>query len=197
MLRNISSSAKSTPHRPIQLHMLNAFTTPLGAAVMARITLLLNHVLSRETVALDRLKPHTGRSIQLRWTGWPSLLPPPPEIAFTITPAGMLEWCGNTPPLEPELRVSIDASNPAALAGQWLTGERPRVGIEGDSAFAAEVSWLLDNLRWDIEDDLAHIVGAGPAHQLCKVSSWITQGFGAAVRAVQNLALRRGGGTPP
>jgi ubiquinone biosynthesis accessory factor UbiJ len=177
--------------------MLNAFTTPLGAAAMARITLLLNHVLCREAVALDRLKPHAGSSVQLLWTGWPSFFPTPPEIAFTVTPAGMLEWCGNAALLAPELRVSVDASNPAALAGQWLAGERPRVGVEGDSAFAADVSWLIENLRWDIEDDLAHIVGAGPAHQLCKVTHWVTQGFGAAVRALQNVVSRRGGGAPP
>ncbi len=172
--------------------MLNAFTTPLGAAAMARITLLLNHVLSREAVALERLKPHAGSSLQLRWSGWPKLLPPPPEIAFTITPAGMLEWCGENLLSEPELRVSLDASNPATLAAQWLAGQRPSIDIEGDSAFAADVSWLIDNLRWDIEDDLAHIIGPAPAHQLCKVSRWMAQGFGAAVQALKDLASRRG-----
>ena len=177
--------------------MLNAFTSSLGAAAMERITLLLNHVLAAERVATERLKPHAGRSVQLVWTGWPSLLPAPPLVAFTVTPAGLLEWCGAEPPGAPELRINLDASNPARLAAQWLAGERPAIGIEGDSAFAADVSWLIENLRWDIEDDLAGIVGPGPAHQLARAGTLVARGFTSAVRVLQGLAVRGGGGGPP
>jgi ubiquinone biosynthesis protein UbiJ len=181
--------------------MLNAFTSSLGAAAMERVTLLLNHVLAAEPVATGRLKPHAGRSIQLSWTGWPSLLPAPPVAAFTVTPAGLLEWRGDvSAPLPglPELRISIDASNPARLAAQWLAGERPSIGIDGDSAFAADVSWLIDNLRWDIEDDLANIVGAGPAHQIARAGGLVARGFSAAVRTLQQgFGGRSGGGGHP
>jgi ubiquinone biosynthesis protein UbiJ len=176
--------------------MLNAITSSLGSAAMERVTLLLNHVLAAETVATDRLKPHAGRSIQLVWSGWPSLLPAPPVVAFTVTPAGLLEWCGGTAPVAPELRITLDASNPARLATQWLAGERPTIGIEGDAAFAGDVSWLIENLRWDIEDDLAQVIGKGPAHQLAKAGALLAKGFNAAVRAVQDLAVRGAGGGP-
>ena len=179
--------------------MLNALSSSLGAAAMERTTLLLNHVLAAEPVATGRLKPHAGRGIELSWTGWPALLPPPPRVAFAVTPAGLLEWRGGDEPLSapPELRISIDASNPARLAAQWLAGERPRIGIEGDSAFAADVSWLIENLRWDIEDDLAQVVGAGPARQLARAGGLVARGFHAAVRSLQALAARGGGGGPP
>lgn len=180
-----------TANAALQFNMLNAFTTSLGAAAMGRTTLLLNHVLSAEPVATARLKPHAGRSVQLLWTGWPSLLPQPPLVAFTVTPAGLLEWCGATPPAMPELRISIDASNPARLAAQWLAGDRPRIAIDGDSAFAADVSWLIENLRWDIEDDLAGVIGPAPARQLARGGAMVARGFTAAVRALQNMA---GGG---
>lgn len=157
---------------------------------MERITLLLNHVIAAERVATERLKTHTGRSLQLLWTGWPPLLPPPPVVAFNITPAGLLEWCGDQVPVQPDLRMSLDASNPLKLASLWISGERPQVVIEGDSALAADVSWLIDNLRWDIEDDLARIIGQAPAHELAKASKAVSAGLREAVRALQGLVSR-------
>jgi len=31
---------------------------------------------------------------------------------------------------------------------------------------AAEINWLVDHVRWDIEEDLSRIVGDVPAHAL-------------------------------
>lgn len=172
----------------------SAFGTRLsaafGTAAMERITLLLNRVIAAEPVATERLRPHSGRSVQLVWTGWPPLLPAAPVVAFTVTPAGLLEWCGDNPPAQADLRVNLDASNPLKLASQWLTGERPAVAIEGDSALAADVSWLIDNLRWDIEDDLARVIGQGPAHELARGASAVAAGLREAVRALQGLVAR-------
>jgi len=162
----------------------------LGSAAMERITLLLNHVIAAEPAATERLRPHSGRSLQLVWTGWPALLPPPPTVAFTVTPAGLLEWSGLEPPLQPDLKVHLDAANPLKLAGQWLTGERPTVSIEGDSGLAADVSWLIDNLRWDLEDDLARVIGQAPAHELSRFASAVAGGLREAVRTVQGLVSR-------
>jgi ubiquinone biosynthesis protein UbiJ len=166
----------------------------LGTAAMERITLLLNHVIGAEQVATARLKPHSGRTVQLLWTGWPGLLPQPPVAAFSITPAGLLEWRGgapaDAPPLQPDLKLTLDASNPLKLMGQWLSGERPAVGIEGDSALAADVSWLIDNLRWDIEDDIARVIGQGPAHELSRGAEAVAAGLREAVKAVQGLVAR-------
>lgn len=166
------------------------WSAALGSAAMERITLLLNHVIAAEPVATDKLKPHSGRSIQLVWTGWPSLLPPAPQVAFTVTPAGLFEWCGDQPPVQPDLRVNLDASNPLRLAAQWFAGERPQVVIEGDSALATDVSWLIDNLRWDIEDDVARVIGQAPAHELARGAQAIGAGLREAVRAVQGLVSR-------
>ena len=172
----------------------NSLFASLGSAAMERITLLLNHVIAAEAVATERLRPHAGRSIQLQWTGWPPLLPPAPQIAFLITPAGLLEWCGEQPPAHADLRVSIDASNPLRLMGQWLSGERPQVGIEGDSVLAGDVNWLIHNLRWDIEDDVARVIGQAPAHELSRAAKLLSAGFREAMRAVQGLMNCIGGG---
>lgn len=154
--------------------MLQALADAASNAVLERATLLVNHVLAGEPVAQQRLRVHAGRCIRLRYVGWPKLLPPMPQMAFRVTPAGLVEWCGSQSPVEPDLSVSIDASNPALLAAQTLVGERPRIEVSGDAAFAADVNWLIDNLRWDIEDDLAGVVGPLPARQLAQ--------FGRALR---------------
>jgi hypothetical protein len=70
------------------LQRLHALVAP---ALATRLTLLLNHVLSAERVATERLVPHAGRTVALTLQGWPSLLPPPPVLAWRITPAGLLE----------------------------------------------------------------------------------------------------------
>jgi len=178
--------------------MLHSLTAALNVAVMERATLWLNHVLGSEPVATHRLRPHAGRTIRLRFVGWPALLPPPPVAAFKITPAGLLEWCGGEEAGDAELTVSVDASNPALAFAQALTGERPKVEVSGDAAFAADLNWLVDNLRWDYEDDLARVVGPVPARELVRLASGAANGLRELVRVVgARAAPRRAGDDGP
>ncbi len=163
-----------------------------GDAVLARLVLLANHVIGAEPAAVARLAPHAGRSVALQFSGWPSLLPPLPALAFTVTPAGLLEWAGHTPPAAPDLRIDIDASNPALLALRSLTGERPRIDITGDAAFAADMQWLADHLRWDVQDDLQRVVGAGPAREIARLGSAVAAALRDAAQALAGLATRAG-----
>jgi ubiquinone biosynthesis accessory factor UbiJ len=169
-------------------HSLNA---QLGHAAIERLTLLVNHVLGSEPVAVKRLQAHAGRSISLRFEGWPALLPPLPATAFRVTPAGLVEWCGSEGPAEPDLHVSIDASNPALAVAQALAGTRPKVEVAGDAAFATDLNWLFDNLRWDVQDDLARIVGQAPAREIARIGSGIAAGMREAVKAMSGLVARR------
>ena len=177
--------------------MLHSLTAALNLAVMERATLWLNHVLASEPVATQRLRPHAGRTIRLRLVGWPALLPPPPPAAFRVTPAGLFEWCGEeaAEAVNAELTVSVDASNPALSLAQALTGERPKVDVSGDAAFAADLNWLADNLRWDYEDDLARVVGPAPARELARLASGAANGLRELVRAVGARAGPRHTGT--
>jgi ubiquinone biosynthesis protein UbiJ len=170
-----------------------------GNAVMERATLLVNHVLAAEPVAMQRMLPHAGRSIALHFSGWPSVLPPLPVTRFTVTPAGLVEWTGIDPGSPADLSVDIDASNPARAALQALTGERPRIEVTGDAALAGDVNWLFDNLRWDMQDDLAKIVGAGPARELARLGSGIAAAMRGAARGISSLSARargEGAGSP-
>ena len=188
----------TTCHRaynPCMLHTLNVL---LGSAVIERATLLANHVIRAEPVAMARLQAHTGRSIRLHFDGWPALLPPLPATAFRVTPAGLLEWVGQgagegdaaADATAADLRVSIDVSNPAQAVAQAFLGERPKVEVAGDAAFAADLNWLFDNLRWDVQDDLERLVGAAPAREIARFAGGVANGLRNAVRAAGALARR-------
>jgi len=180
--------------------MLHALTSSLQAAFVERLALLLNHVLAAEPVATERLRAHSGRSVQLRLDGWPALLPPLPDLSFRVTPAGLLEWRGLEPPPDaeraPDLALRLDASNPALAMAQWAAGDRPPVEVQGDAQFAADLSWLMDNLRWDVQDDLARLVGQAPAHEMARVGRRLAGGLRDAVRTLSGWAARPAPGEP-
>lgn len=165
--------------------MLHSLNTLAAVALMERATLLVNHVLASESMATLRLRPHAGRCIRVQATGWPDLLPVLPEIAFRITPAGLLEWCGQEPPTAVALQIDVDASNPARAALLALAGERPSIQVAGDAALANDVNWLFDNLHWDIEDDLEALLGPVAAQRLGELGRAIA---GAVRLAAQSLA---------
>jgi len=180
--------------------MFHALNSLIGDAAIERLTLVVNHVLAAEPVATQRLRAHAGRSIRLHFSDWPALLPPLPSTTFRVTPAGLLEWCGNESEPDADLRVSIDASNPALAMAQALSGTRPKVEVAGDAAFAADLNWLFDNLRWDVQDDLARVVGPAPAREIARVGAGVAAGLREAVRTLSGLVARgRDGatGSPP
>ena len=166
--------------------MLDALSNLLAPAVLERLTLVLNHVLRSEPVATARLAGHAGRSVRMTLHGWPALLPPVPALVWRVTPAGMLEWIGAAAGGDQgtaDLRISVDAHNPAALLARALAGERPSVQIEGNAALAADIGWLLANLRWDVAADLERFFGPVVAEQMHQMGRALARGLRAALDA--------------
>jgi len=153
-----------------------------------RLVLLLNHVLMQEPEAQARLARQKGRTVEVRWRVF--------SIRLAATPAGLLEVvpmdaAGGAPAsAAPDLTLTVAEDSPLALAQAALRGDKPPVRIEGDVQFAAEVNWLVDNVRWDLEEDLARLLGDAPAHALGQAARGIAQGLR------QFLAPRAGSGTP-
>jgi ubiquinone biosynthesis protein UbiJ len=138
----------------------------LGQPALDRLVLLLNHVLSREAVAMERLRPHAGARLEVQADPWVPLLPPPPVLRLRITPAGLLEACPPDEPGAPALRVRLDMSQPLAVVQSLADGRVPAAQVAGDARLAAEVDWLIAHLRWDLMDDLEAVFGQGPAQFL-------------------------------
>lgn len=166
--------------------MLDAALSSAIAAAVGRATLVANHVIAAEPEAVARLVPHAGRHLTLHLDGWPAALPRLPVLRFAVTRAGLLDWCGDEEgPVD--LAIHVDASNPAALAARWAAGRRPRIEVDGDAQLAADVDWIVEHLRWDVEDDLARAVGPTAAHGLARAGATLADGLRRTAGAVLRL----------
>lgn len=148
-----------------------------------RLVLLLNHVLMQEPQARERLTRQAGRVVQAQWRQV--------TVRLAATPAGLLEVA--PPGGAPDLTLMVTEESPLQLAQAALRGDKPPVRIAGDVQFAAEINWLVDNVRWDIEEDLSRLVGDAPAHTIGQV---IRQA-GEALRRFVAGPLGAGGSVPP
>jgi ubiquinone biosynthesis protein UbiJ len=170
--------------------MLSNVQGLLVPAVIERLVLVVNHVLSSEPAAMARLAPHRERVIALELQQWPSLLPSMPALKVRITPRGLLEWCGLSDSAQADLSVRIAAANPALLFARALAGEPPRLDIAGDAALATDVQWLVDNLRWDVEADLDRLFGPVVARQLGQLGSALARGLRKVAKAAVDWPSR-------
>ena len=125
-----------------------------------RIVLLLNHILLQEKEATSRLARQNGRVVLIQWRSF--------NLKLMATPAGLLDRAAAE--AKPDLVLALTQESPLALAQGALRGDRPTVRIEGDVQLAAEVNWLVDCVRWDIEEDLSRVIGDAPAHTLGQVA---------------------------
>ena len=141
-----------------------------------RLVLFLNHVLMQEKEAQDRLARKKGSVIHVRWGLF--------ALDLLITPAGLLDRAASS--AKPDLLVAVASDSPLAVAQSVLAGKTPPVKIEGDVQLAAELGWLAENLRWDVEEDLSRVLGDIPAHALADAGRRVLAGL------KQFLALRPG-----
>ena len=124
-----------------------------------RAVLFLNHVLMQEREAMERLVRQKGRVARVQWRNF--------NMALVVTPAGLLNLAAAD--AQPDLQLEVTDTNPLALAQSALRGSKPNLRIEGDVQLAADINWLVDNVAWDVEEDMARIMGDVPAHTLASI----------------------------
>ena len=130
-----------------------------------RIVLLLNHVLMQEPEAMARLVRQKGRTVLASWRSV--------HFKLVVTPAGLLDLAD--PQASPDLTLAVTEDSAVALVQAALRGDKPAVRIEGDVQLAAEVNWLVDHVRWDLEEDLSKIMGDAPAHAAAQAFRRVAQ----------------------
>ena len=123
-----------------------------------RVVLFLNHVISREPEAQARLARQKGRCMQLQWQD--------KQVQLSPSAAGLLERISKN---QFDLKLTLTDNSPLDMATALIKGQKPGVHIEGDVQLAAEVNWLIDHVRWDIEEDLSRVFGDAAAHQIALV----------------------------
>lgn len=144
-----------------------------------RLVLMVNHVLMQEREAQVRLLKHTGAVVQASWRQF--------ELRLQITPAGLFDLA--EPGVTPDLTLALTQDSPVALARTALRGDKPPVLISGGVPLAAEINWVVEHVRWDLEEDLSRLLGDAPAHALAEAAR-------GAAAALRRFAGGRHGGGP-
>jgi ubiquinone biosynthesis protein UbiJ len=165
----------------------------VGPALRERVVLVVNHLLAAEPQATARLRPHAGRAIRVTVALPGRVAEPagPADLAFVVTPAGLLEAAESVSAAE-GLDVVADGSRPLQATLGLLAGRRPALRIEGDARFAADVAWLIDHVRWEVEEDLARLIGDAPAHQAMRAVRALRQALQPLLGRLADAA-----GVPP
>jgi ubiquinone biosynthesis accessory factor UbiJ len=131
--------------------------------VQDRLLLLLNHILMQEPAATSRLQRQQNRTVFFAWRDI--------ELACRITPAGLFER--TVLQSVPDLSLQVSQTSALSLLKTLSQGEKPTMQVQGDVMLAADINWLVDHVRWDIEEDLSRLMGDALAHQCVAVGKKI------------------------
>lgn len=114
-----------------------------------------NHILAREPWAKLRLAAFSGQIAQIS--------APPAEFLFLVAADGSLSAL----PSHGDSLPSVSIALPQDILQKSISGQFAAVlssaRITGSADFAEALSFVFKNLHWDIEADLASIVGDIPA----------------------------------
>jgi ubiquinone biosynthesis protein UbiJ len=144
------------------------------ALLSSTVFTAVNHILARADWAQQRLKPFAGRRAQLQMPPW--------QIDFAINSSGLLEPLGanDGEGFDVEMNLPPDAWL-ALMRGPTEVIRSAR--IRGSAEFAEALGFVVTRIRWDMEEDLARLVGDIPAHRI--------NGLFGGVVAWQRQALQR------
>lgn len=156
------NSPRSLPSPASLLEAFSGLQPPawLVDELQNRCVLLLNHVLGQEPAAMERLRRQRGKPVLVQWGRV--------NLCLQASAAGLLERA--LPNVTPELTVTLTQTDPWDLVTSVVKGAKPAVDVRGDVQLAAEVAWLAENVRWDLEEDLSRWIGDAPAHAVVSMA---------------------------
>lgn len=135
----------------------------------------INHVLRRNSWALERLKTHSGKSALFECQ--------PVTLALAVLDSGEVTAAAEIPP-----HVSIRCS-PGTMLRVLVRDETvwKDIAVTGDAEFAATIHHVWLNLRWEVEEDLARVFGDVAAHRITQTAAtldrWRAQSFDNLARS--------------
>ena len=116
---------------------------------------IVNHLLASEDWARDRLQPFAGQSARLEFGAL--------TLPLSISSGGLFVAAGRDAPADVTITLPADAPLRALTDRPSLfTAAR----LAGSAELAETLGFIFRNLRWDIEADLAPLVGDIAAHRL-------------------------------
>jgi len=151
---------------------------PRAATMSFPVIAFLNHLLGAEAWAREKLAPFAGKRVRVTAA-------PLPDLAFDVGAGGMLE---SATAGAPDLTVAL---SPAALPRLLRRDDSvlQTIAFSGDAELAVALQFLFRHLRWEVEEDLARVVGDVAAHRIAGAGRAFTAWRkDAAERLGQNVA---------
>ncbi len=126
------------------------------------VSRFLQHITSQNNWSKLYLMSYAGKILQL-------------EIAFIksnllILEDGSLAIAGDTS--KPDVTILISPSLALRLIAKDESAKM-QIKVEGDTHLATEVSKVLQQMHWDIEEDISKVIGDIPANKLANTSGQI------------------------
>ena len=120
----------------------------------------LNHVLENEGWARQRLGIHAGQTLRIE--GGPF------AVSLTVGDGGM--FCAAAEGEAAAVAVEFSSDAPFRLLSEH--GDIfAAAHLTGSATFAETLAFVFRNLRWDVEADLADIVGDIPARRIARAAA--------------------------
>ena len=123
------------------------------------VTRFLQHITNQNNWSRQHLQPFAGKVVQFDFT----LI----IVNLLILEDGSLALSGET--AAPEANIHV----PPSLALRLLANDeaaKMQIKIEGDAQLATEFSKVLQNMRWDVEEDLSKLTGDIAASKIAEIS---------------------------
>jgi ubiquinone biosynthesis protein UbiJ len=121
---------------------------------MQPLPAIINHLLSRQSWARDKLMAHAGKSVRIDAV--------PLLFTLLVSASGEVESIPDPGKTDVAFKLSL-AQLPLMLADPERALKS--VHLTGDAEFAQTLGTLMRELRWDAEEDLSRLIGDVPAYR--------------------------------
>ena len=112
--------------------------------------IIINHLLSQNDWMQSKLIAHKNKTITIAISNF--------EIHFEVKNNGQLKTIDKKKKVDCIIKLSIND-----FISQIINNNKGKISIEGDLELAKEVSEILKQIEWDIEEDLSKYIGDIPA----------------------------------
>ena len=140
----------------------------------------LNHLLSGQAWARERLRPFAGKRVSFR-------LAPLPDLRLLILDSGLVDASMPRGDAPDDLTVTLKSGALPLLLARDEAALR-EVALAGPADLASTVQALFRDLEWDAEEDLSKLLGDVLAHRVADAArgmlAWQKE---AALRLGQNV----------
>ena len=119
------------------------------------LTRLLHHLVTQNQWARGELLPFSGKTVRLNM--------PPASADLTILEDGGLAMAGES--LNVDASIHLSPSLALRLIAKD-TDAMSQVRIKGDTELAKTIAKVLQNMKWDYEEDLSRVIGDIPANKI-------------------------------